>query len=86
MILKTLLVFVLAIAGTIRSESNADIINTNVERTIDLTSHLPKVVSLITVENKGSKSLNTYVYVIEPGYEDKVAYIGAQVCFIKNII
>jgi hypothetical protein len=84
MLFKTLLVVLLAFAGTIQSESNADIINTNVERTIDLTSHLPKVINLVSVENQGSKSLNSYVYVVEPEYEDKIAYVGAQVSFIKN--
>ena len=60
-------------------ESNADILNAKVERLVDLSSHLAKIITFITIENKGKSTLNSYTFVIEPNQAKNVVYINAQV-------
>lgn len=63
-----------------RADSNADLVNAKVDRTIDLTSHLVSITNLITVENKAaSGSLKSYTYTIEPAHAKNVAFVGAHV-------
>ena len=70
----------LIVLSTINADSNADLVNAKVERTIDLTSHLAQITTLITVENKAtSGSLKSYTYTIEPAHAKNVAFIGAHV-------
>jgi hypothetical protein len=76
--LRNLIVLVFLI-GLVRTESNADIINKDVRRTIDLTTHLVKISNLITVENQGSQPLASYTFVVEPSQADNLAYLSAKV-------
>lgn len=57
---------------------NAKLINKNVERTIDLTSQLVKITSIITLENTGKESTRSYLVVLEPSSVDKLSYISAR--------
>jgi oligosaccharyltransferase complex subunit alpha (ribophorin I) len=76
--------FVLVAANIASAESNADLVNAKVERTIDLTSHLAHVTNLITVENKAaSGSFKSYTFAVESSNAKNVAFIGAQVDFLK---
>ncbi|CAF0790271.1 unnamed protein product [Didymodactylos carnosus] len=56
----------------------SDLVNTDVERSVDLISHLPKYTIVITVENRGSKPVRTYEYYVESQYGNNVAYVGAS--------
>ncbi|CAF0707010.1 unnamed protein product [Brachionus calyciflorus] len=77
-LLSTIGIFLIVIS-VIKADSNADLVNAKVERTIDLTSHLARLTSLITVENKAtSGSLKSYTYTIEPAHAKNVAFIGAH--------
>ena len=78
------LLLLLAVVYKCNAESNADVLNAKVERNIDLTTHLAKVNTIITVENKGSNSLTSYTFVIEPTHASNVVYIGAQLSNVKN--
>lgn len=69
---------IISLSSVVQSESNADVLNLKVDRTIDLTTHLTKIIHSITVENQGNAPLKSYVFTVEPQNKDNVAYIGAQ--------
>jgi len=58
---------------------NADIVNSRVQRTVDLTSHLPKVNSRITVENTGKTTVRSYIFAVDPNLASNVSFVGAVV-------
>jgi len=58
---------------------NADIVNSRVQRTVDLTTHLPKISSRITVENAGKTVVRYYVVAIDPNLTNNVSFVGASV-------
>ena len=47
----------------INCESNDDILNTKVERLVDLSTHLAKVINVISIENIG-KNRNDQIYAL----------------------
>ena len=70
----------LSIATLSYAESNADLVNSKVERTIDLTTHLVQTTNKITVANTAkSGSFKSYTFVVEANQANQVAFIGAQV-------
>ena len=70
----------LSVATFAYAESNADLINSKVDRTIDLTTHLVHSTNKITVENTAkSGSFKSYTFVVEPNQAKNVAFVGAQV-------
>jgi len=58
---------------------NADIVNSRVQRTVDLTTHLPKVNSRITIENVGKAPFRSYIVAIDPNLASSVSFVGASV-------
>jgi len=58
---------------------NADIVNSRVQRFVDLTTHLPKVNNRITVENTGKTTVHYYLMAIDPNLASNVSFIGASV-------
>lgn len=70
----------LSVATLSLAESNADLVNSKVERTIDLTTHLVHTTNKITVTNTAkSGGFKSYTFVVEPSQAKNVAFIGAQV-------
>ena len=63
---------------------NKDVTISEVKRTVDLTTQLPKIVSSVTIANTGSKELPSFVYTIEPSLSEKLAFIGAVVSLGKS--
>lgn len=57
---------------------NPRLVNKNVERSIDLTSQLVKITSIITLENTGKESTRSYLIVLEPNAVDNLSYISAR--------
>ena len=82
---KVLLCFVVLgalVLNMVNADSNADLVNSKVDRTIDLTSHLARITHLITVENKAAAgSFKSYTFTVEPSMAKNVAFLGAQVIF-----
>lgn len=73
------LILALTSLNSINADSNADLVNSKVERTIDLASHLAHINYVITVENKAtSGSLKSYTFTVEPAHAKNVAFIGAR--------
>ena len=62
------------------SESvSKDLMATNVERTVDISSQLVKINTKLTLSNEGQSTLKFFHFVIEDAAFDKVSYIGATV-------
>jgi len=60
------------------SESvSKDLMATNVERTVDVSSQLVKINTKLTLSNEGQSTLKFFHFVIEDAAFDKVSYIGA---------
>lgn len=57
----------------------ADIVNSRVQRTVDLTTHLPKVNSRITIENAGKTVVRYYILAVDPNLASNVSFVGASV-------
>jgi oligosaccharyltransferase complex subunit alpha (ribophorin I) len=66
-------------AAVINGDSNADLVNTNIERTIELVTNQAHITTVITVENTAKTgSLKSYTYVLEPSLFKHLSFIGAQ--------
>lgn len=84
--LVVVLSLVLTLSQVLKAaEPSNELVNTNVERTIELTSHLVHITSVISAENKGSSSIKSYNYVVEPQHAKNVAFVGAKVNFFSII-
>ena len=59
--------------------TQADLVNTKVERTIELTSNVAHINHVISVENKAASAVKSYLFVVEPEHAKILAYIGAKV-------
>ena len=56
-----------------------NIVVTQVERKIDISSHVVKTYTSITIENKGSSTVRSFLYVVDPSLKTKLSFIGAVV-------
>lgn len=63
----------------VAGQDQDNLVNTNVDRLLDLVSHLPKETISVTIENKGTKATRYYDYYVEPQHVNDVAYVGAVV-------
>ena len=81
----SLLCFFLAVVACVRGQEQDTLVNTNVERSLDLLSHLPKEIVRVTVENRGTKSTRTYDYYVEPQHVKEVGYVGATVSSLLKL-
>lgn len=78
------LVVLLCIICSALSKVNQDTIDKNlsfskVERKIDISSHLVKSRTSITVENKGTAPVRAFLYLVEPKLKDGLSFISAVV-------
>ena len=75
-----LLLGLLATALAASDQDRIDKLELNVlTRAIDLTSALVKEKTTLTIENKDSKSISHFLFTVQRGANDKLAYIGGQV-------
>jgi len=56
---------------------DSNIVNSKVDRKIDISTHLVKTVSTITIENKGSTAVRTYLFSVPASRKDNLSFIGA---------
>lgn len=64
--------------GASEDAVNADLVNSKVFRTVDLSSHLPKISNTITLENGGSAAVRSFLFAVDPALSDKLSFIGAM--------
>ena len=78
--LSCLAVCILLLASGMSCDSSADLVNTKVDRAIDLTAHLVYITNTITVENTAtSGAQKSYTFLVEPSQAKHVSIVKAQV-------
>ncbi|XP_044764773.1 dolichyl-diphosphooligosaccharide--protein glycosyltransferase subunit 1 [Coccinella septempunctata] len=74
----SLLVFSSILLVNAQVQIEPKLVNKNVERTIDLTSHLVKLTATITLENTGSSPISNYLVVLEPETAGNLSFISVK--------
>jgi len=54
-----------------------NIVVTQVERKLDIASHIVKTYTSITIENKGSSSVRTFLFAVDPALKGRLSFISA---------
>jgi len=54
------------------------LVNSVVARSVDLSSHLPKIVTSITLENTGSSAVKSFIYAVENAQKEHLSFIAAM--------
>lgn len=62
-----------------------NLVVTQVERKIDISTHVVKTYTSITIENKGSSTVRSFLYVLDPSLKTKLSFIGAVVSILHFI-
>lgn len=57
---------------------NSQLVNKNIERSIDLTSQLVKITATLTLENTGKEAVRNFHLVLEPNTLDKLSYLNVK--------
>lgn len=57
---------------------NSDIVIKNIDRSIDISTQLAKILCKITVENNGKSEVKSFLYAVQSQIKSKVVYISAQ--------
>lgn len=70
--------FVLISNAQIQIEPHRALVNKNVERSIDLTSHLVKLTATITLENTGTSPISNYLVILEPETAGNLSFISVK--------
>lgn len=55
------------------------LVNEEVKRTVDLSTHLAKITVEILLSNQGDSAVQSFILAVEPDLAPHVAYIGASV-------
>ena len=63
---------------------NSDLVLTNVERKVDISTHLAKISSSITIENTGKSSVGFLLYAVEPSLQENLSFLGASVSYVLS--
>ncbi|KAE8612267.1 hypothetical protein XENTR_v10012786 [Xenopus tropicalis] len=69
------LCFIAAIAVSSRAQ---DLVNEDVKRTVDLSSHLAKVTAEVTISNPGPGAVHSFLLALEPELGSRLAYLGVK--------
>ena len=62
-----------------------ELINSKLDRNIDIASQLVKVLIKLTLENTGKSPVSSFLYALEPGTKPHLSFIGASVS-INNLV
>lgn len=71
--------FLLAIAALSSHVSADGLVNEDVKRTVDLSTHLAKITAEIVLSNQGSSAAHSFILAVEADLVPNLAYIGASV-------
>ncbi|XP_022099893.1 dolichyl-diphosphooligosaccharide--protein glycosyltransferase subunit 1-like [Acanthaster planci] len=82
--MKSILILPLLLVGLSASvlagkqeKINTDLVNSNVERTIDLVSQLVKISSIISLRNDGSSAVKSFLLAVDAKRAQHLSYLGA---------
>ncbi|CAG5136260.1 unnamed protein product [Candidula unifasciata] len=71
--------FVSAYCKVNQDTIDGNIVNAKVDRRLDISSHLLKTVTSITLTNKGSSAVRHFLFAVDPTLKDSLSYISASV-------
>lgn len=75
-----LLAACLLLVAALSSEVSADgLVNEEVKRTVDLSTHLAKITAEIVLSNQGHSAVQSFILAVEADLAPHLAYIGASV-------
>lgn len=75
-----LLAACLLLLAALSSEVSADgLVNEEVKRTVDLSTHLAKITAEIVLSNQGHSAVHSFLLAVEADLAPHLAYIGASV-------
>lgn len=57
-----------------------ELVNSKLDRNIDIASQLVKVLIKLTLENTGKSPVSSFLYALEPDTKPNLSFIGASVC------
>lgn len=66
------------------NNGHCELINSKLDRNIDIASQLVKVLIKLTLENTGKSPVSSFLYALEPNSKPNLSFIGASVS-IKNL-
>ncbi len=70
----------LLLAAALSLEVSADgLVNEEVKRTVDLSTHLAKITTEIVLSNQGHSAVQSFILAVEADLAPHLAYIGASV-------
>ncbi|BFZ08868.1 hypothetical protein BsWGS_11907 [Bradybaena similaris] len=72
-------IFVSAFCKVNQDTIDGNIVNAKVERKLDISSHLLKTVTSITLTNKGSSAVRHFLFAVDPTLKDNLSYISAAI-------
>lgn len=75
-ILAVCLLFLAAVSSGVSADG---LVNEDVKRTVDLSSHLAKITADIVLANKGHSGVQSFILAVEEDLAPHLAYIGASV-------
>jgi hypothetical protein len=83
----TILCIIFSIDCKVRQDTidNA-IVNSKVERKIDVSTHLVKLTATITLENSGKSPVKSFLYAVEPSLQNFLSFISANVSFLGQVV
>lgn len=77
-----LLAACLLLLAALSSEVSADgLVNEEVKRTVDLSTHLAKITAEIVLSNQGHSAVQSFILAVEVDLAPHLAYIGASVSY-----
>lgn len=79
--METRLVCLFLLASLASALAAPELVNEDVKRTVDLSTHLAKVTTELSLANPpgGSGSTASFLLALDPGLESHLAYLGVQV-------
>lgn len=71
--------FLLVVAALSSHVSADGLVNEEVKRTVDLSTHLAKITAEIVLSNQGPSAVHSFILAVEADLVPNLAYIGASV-------
>lgn len=75
-LLATCLLLLVALGSVV---SASGLVNEDVKRTVDLSTHLAKITAEIVLSNQGHTAVQSFILAVEADLAPHLAYIGASV-------
>lgn len=65
------------------NNGHSELVNSKLDRNIDIASQLVKVLIKLTLENTGKSPVSSFLYALEPNSKPNLSFIGASVSIKK---